>query len=137
MTSLTVIENKISDCRKYIKILDEFKKYSRVEIEKDILIRGSLERYLYLATQAAINVAEAIVAHRNLRKPSTMSEAFDILQEEKLIDVALAERMVKMTGFRNVIAHDYAKINYEIVYEVLHAGLQDVEEFLAKAPLLK
>ena len=77
-------------------------------------------------------MAESTISHRNFRKPSTLGEAFDILHEEKLIDSTLAAKMVKMAGFRNIIAHDYAKINYDKVYKILHEDLKDVEEFIVK-----
>lgn len=37
-----------------------------------------------------------------------------------------------MAGFRNIIAHDYEKIDYEIVYKVLHDGREDIEGFLKR-----
>jgi len=45
-------------------------------------------------------------------------------------DGALAEKMIKMVGFRNILAHDYAEINYDIVYDVLQNKLPDIEEFI-------
>jgi len=59
-----------------------------------------------------------------------MSEAFHILNEEGIIDPELKDRLSRMVGFRNVMAHDYEEIDYAIVYDVLHAGLADIEEFL-------
>ena len=35
-----------------------------------------------------------------------------------------------MVGFRNILAHDYAEINYDIVYDVLQNKLSDIEEFI-------
>lgn len=35
-----------------------------------------------------------------------------------------------MVGFRNVIAHDYTKLDYDVVYDVLHKRLVDIDEFL-------
>ena len=130
MTDLTVVENKISSVKKYLKILERYKKYSLQEIEADLDLKGAVERYLYLAVQATIDVAEATIAYKNLRKPATMGEAFQILSEEGLIPNDLAEKMVKMTGFRNIIVHDYEKINYDILYEVLQKGLKDIEKLL-------
>jgi uncharacterized protein YutE (UPF0331/DUF86 family) len=130
MTNINVIENKISSVRKYLKILDGFKKYTREEIENNLNIKGALERYLYLVAQATINLAEAIVSYKKLRKPSTMGETFHILNEEGIIKKELTEKMVGMTGFRNAIAHDYEKINYDIVYDVLQNRLVNIEEFL-------
>lgn len=132
MTSIAVVENQISSVKKYLKILSRYLKYSRKEIENDIDLRGAVERYLYLAVQATIDLAESVVAHQNFRKPSTMSEAFDVLLEEKVLGKALRDRLVQMTGFRNVIAHDYEDMDYKIVFHVLHAGLRDIEKFLRR-----
>lgn len=130
MSNLTVIENKISEAKKYLKILERYMKYSKEEIVNDIDIKGALERYLYLAAQSVIDLADAIIAYKKFRKPTTLSESFHILNEENIISNELTEKMIKMTGFRNVIAHDYGKLNYDIVYNVLHNGLRDIEEFL-------
>lgn len=130
MTSFNVIENKISSIQKYLKILEGYKKYSRREIEEDTNIRGALERYLYLIVQATIDLAEAMMSFKSFRKPATLSETFHILNEEKIISNELTDKMISMVGFRNVIAHDYEKINYDIVYDILQNRLKDIVEFI-------
>ncbi|MGQ9623565.1 MAG: type VII toxin-antitoxin system HepT family RNase toxin [Candidatus Caldatribacteriaceae bacterium] len=130
MSSLEVIENKKSAIMKYLGILQRYKKYSRQEIENDVDIRGALERYLYLAVQAMIDLAEALVAYEGLRKPTTMSEAFYILGEKGTITMELARKLAKMAGFRNVIAHDYQNLDYDVVLDVLHNRCKDIEVFL-------
>lgn len=133
MTSHVVIENKISAAQKYLSILEAYNKYPRETIESDVTIRGSLERYLYLAVQAAIDVAESVLAFKKLRKPSTTGETFHILHEAGIISKDLTKQLVAMVGFRNIIAHDYEKINYDIVYDILHNRLKDIESFLSIA----
>jgi len=130
MTNLSVIENKISSARKNLEILEKYKNYSQAEIINNIERRGAVERYLYLAVQSTIDLADATISFKNLRKPTTQSESFHILEENGVIDLELAQKMVKMTGFRNVVAHDYEKINYDILYDVLCNRLTDVEKFL-------
>ncbi|MEK7665200.1 MAG: DUF86 domain-containing protein [Patescibacteria group bacterium] len=131
MTNFSVVENKITSAQKYLKILSvNFKKFSRREIEENNIIKGSVERYLYLAAQSAIDIAESFISLRNFRKPTTLREGFEILEEEKIISVELREKMIKMTGFRNVVAHDYEKIDYDKVYDILQNRLGDIEEFV-------
>ncbi|MGB9608601.1 MAG: type VII toxin-antitoxin system HepT family RNase toxin [bacterium] len=130
MTNFSYIENKVSNVRKYLRILEQYKKYSCEEIKENIDIRGAVERYLYLAIQSTIDLAQAIISLKNLRKPTTMAESFLILEEEGIIDRELSERLVRMVGFRNILAHDYTEINYEIVYEVLHKRLKDIKKFI-------
>ncbi len=130
MTNISVIENKLSSAKKYLSILDIYKKYSKDEIENDLTIRGAVERYLYLVSQSAIDLAEAIISYKKLRKPTTMSESFYILGEEKLINEKLIKKMAKLVGFRNIMAHDYEKVDYNIVHDILNSRLKDIEDFL-------
>ncbi|MEK7080361.1 MAG: DUF86 domain-containing protein [Patescibacteria group bacterium] len=130
MTNFSVVENKISSVKKYLTILQNFKKYTRKEIENDLNIKGAVERYLYLVSQATIDTAEAFISLKDFRKPTTLREGFEILEEEKIISVELREKMVKMAGFRNFIAHDYDKIDYDKVYDVLQNRLTDIKEFI-------
>lgn len=136
MTNSSVIENKISAIRKYLKILARYKKYSRQEVEENVDIRGAVERYLYLVTQASIDLAEAVIAYKDFRKPTTMGESFHILNEEGVVSTKLTEKMIRMVGFRNVMAHDYEKVNYDIVCEVLQKRLKDIEEFIGRIEVL-
>lgn len=137
MTNIYIIENKLSDIRKYLGILERYKKYSKEEIVNDIDIKGAVERYLYLAAQATIDLAEAVIAYKKLRKPTTLTDSFHILNERAIIDATMTEKLVKMAGFRNVIAHDYGKINYDIVYKAIHEGVKDIEEFVEKISEVK
>jgi len=131
MTNISIVENKISHLQKYLRILKRYqKKYTQEQIEKDVDIRGMVERYLYLTCQSAIDLADVVIAFKGFRKPTTLSESFYILNEEEIISDNLTEKMVKMTGFRNVIAHDYIKINYDIVYDVLQNRLKDFEDLI-------
>jgi len=130
MTSIDVIENKVSSTRKYLSILERYEKYSKKEIENDIDIRGAVERYLYLAVQSAIDLAESIIAYKKLRKPTTMAESFHILHEAGIIPQDSVQRLVRMTGFRNAIAHAYEDLDYNIVFDVLHNGKKDIIFFL-------
>lgn len=130
MTNANIIENKISIIKKYLNTLERYKKYSQPEIENNPDLIGAVERYLHLVVQATIDLAEAVIAFRNFRKPTSMSENFDILNEENIVNNKLTEELVKMVGFRNVIVHDYDKVDYDIVFDVLHNKLKDIEKFL-------
>ncbi len=136
MTDQKVIENKISSIKKYLKIVEQYKKYSQKEIESDLTLRGAAERYLYLVAQATIDLAEAVVSYKGFRKPSTFGETFHILNEENIISGDLTKKMVKMTGFRNIVAHDYEDLDYNVVYEILNTGTKDVKDFLEAIKLL-
>ena len=129
MSNKTFINNKISEIEKYLFMSNAYIDYSRVEIEKNDMIRLSLERVLFLVLQASIDLGEIVIAYKHLRKAASLHEIFEILQEHKIISHDLMKKLAAMTGFRNIIVHDYAKIDYDRVYEILHKDLKDIEEF--------
>ncbi|MBU3942861.1 DUF86 domain-containing protein [Patescibacteria group bacterium] len=132
MTELKVIEERISSIKKYLTILKKFKKYSQKELENDIFLKGSVERYLYLVIQESISLAEGTISLMDLRKPSDYGENFEILNENDIISLELSQELIKMVGFRNVIAHDYKKLDFNIVYDVLQNKLEDINSFIAE-----
>ena len=70
-----------------------------------------------------------MIADRRLRVPATYAEAFEILGEAGLLDPSLRDAMVRMAGFRNVLVHEYARINPGIVIDVLRHRLPDFGRF--------
>ena len=132
MSTVQVIENKLSALQKYLAILERYKPYSREDIEGNVDVRGALERYLYLTIQSVIDCAEAVIAYKNLRKPTTISDAFYILEEAGVFSSDELEPYIQMTGFRNILAHGYERIDYDVVYDVLHNKLADTTRFIEK-----
>lgn len=131
MTNIGSIEQQISVIEKYLSESRRFKKYSKDELMGDLDLLRSCERSLYLLTQSCIDLAESVISLKSFRKPTSLKESFEILHENGLIDFGLANRMSNMTGFRNALAHNYDKFDYDIMYNVLQNGLKDIEEFLA------
>lgn len=130
MTGLDVIEKGISNIRKYLSILSNYKSSKQDDLARDMTLRGAVERYLYLAVQATIDLAEAIISYRELRRPSTFAESFEILKDEGLISGEVVQNMIQMARFRNRIAHDYGDIDHKIVHDILVNRLHDIEDFL-------
>ncbi len=97
----------------------------------DDMMRGAVEQYLYLAAQSTIDLANAFIAFRGFRKPSSMGESFTILREAGVLPSPQAEELVRMTGFRNALAYNYEGLDYEIVHSVLRERLEDFEDFAA------
>jgi len=131
MTDIDVLKRKLSNVEKYFQRLKSLRKKPKREIQSDMIVYGAVERYLYLLCQATIDFAEAIISYTDLRKPGSYKEVFDILSEgEGLISTSLALKMKKMAGFRNILAHDYVKIDFDGLYEVLIEGVNDISKFL-------
>lgn len=111
-------------------LLDLRKKCSLKDFEKDPVLRGALERYLQLAAEAAIDIGEIIISEMDLKSPMYNRDVFEILGEEKIISKELARNFVEVARFRNVLVHDYVKLDLKKMYAYLTDDLDDFDKFI-------
>lgn len=66
-----------------------------------------------------------------LGEPQTNRELFDLLQRRGYLTAELATALGNTAGFRNILVHGYAKIDFEIVRDILAHRLDDLLAFVA------
>jgi len=62
---------------------------------------------LQLAIQACVDIGSHIISDEGWGVAGSFSEIFYILQQKEVISHALADKMVAMVGFRNILVHEY------------------------------
>lgn len=124
------IRHKMGRIREHLSIIRSIKDDCRKRFVADPLYRGALLHYLYLLSDSCIVLAELVIKHKGLRLPQSYAEAFDILGENQVLDPDFAYRFASIAGFRNFLAHDYEKIDQEIICGQIVNSLDDVENFL-------
>ncbi len=93
--------------------------------------KAACERYFEKIIGAITDIAFYIIKLKKLRIPQDDSDAFEVLKENKIIDDKLAKKLKEAKGMRNILAHEYGKIDDEIVFESLKEQLTlDIEEFI-------
>lgn len=60
-----------------------------------------------------------------------MADCFLGLQNAGVLSPALAARMVKAFGLRNLLVHQYRAVDWQIVWSVVQKHLQDPVDFVA------
>lgn len=85
---------------------------------------------LQMAIQCCIDIAAHIVSDESYGVADSTSELFYLLEEHRIIESDLTEKMIRAVGFRNLIVHEYGKIDLAMVYRVSHENLSDIETFL-------
>jgi uncharacterized protein YutE (UPF0331/DUF86 family) len=87
--------------------------------------------HLWQATQIVIDLAMAACLALKLGTPASYADAFRRLQKAVVIDEALADRLVRAAGFRNLVAHAYETLDMERVHAAATHGPADLLTFLA------
>ncbi|MBI9085000.1 MAG: DUF86 domain-containing protein [Desulfobacterales bacterium] len=124
-----VIESKLRFLQEYLVDLAE---YETIALEAYLTQKKDqrfVERTLQLACECCLDIAAHLVSRKGFREPRDNKDLFLILHENKTISEPVCGAMVKMAKFRNIVVHDYARIDPEIVIGILRKNLDDFKSF--------
>ena len=98
---------------------------------KDPGLQAQAERWLQLAAECVLDLANHLISERGWRTPETYRDSIRILAEERVLDEELASRLEAWVGLRNVLVHLYLDVDHETIWEILTNDLGDLEAFAA------
>lgn len=131
MVDRFVVAARIARIREYVALLRKIRGLAdERSFVNEPLIYGNAERYLQLAIQAVLDISHHIVADRNLPLPADSKSLFDLLARRKVVSKKLSVKLAAMSGFRNVLVHEYLEIDRHRVYRALTTDLRDFESFI-------
>jgi uncharacterized protein YutE (UPF0331/DUF86 family) len=117
--------NSIQNCLK--RIHDTIKKdVNRVD---NLDIQDIVVLNLQRAVQLTIDMASYIVSSKRLGTPKSLKDLFIILEQNKIIEPKISNKMQKMVGFRNIAVHDYQALDPAILKSIISLHLKDFEDF--------
>lgn len=128
MVRKELIAARLERLSDYMKILKAIRKYSHDNFKNDVFIHATTERYLQLAIECVLDIGNHVIADRSFRKPDTYAEIFEILAENKVITKRLLKELEGMVAFRNILVHDYLRVDLDKVYDILHKRLPSLEK---------
>lgn len=114
------IERCIKQVRKYYGLAGE------VPFSEDYLRQDAIALNLQRACEQCIDLANHVVRVRKLGLPRESKESFRLLAVEGIIPQDLAKRLEGMVGFRNVLVHEYERLDIDLMVEVIEKRLDDL-----------
>lgn len=87
--------------------------------------------HLWQATQIVIDLAVSASVALGGGTPATYGDAFRRLAASGIIEAALADRLVRAAGFRNLVAHAYGQLDMRRLHDAASNGPADLRAFLA------
>ena len=101
-----------------------------VDFLNDIDRQESVLFNIQMAVQNCIDIAAHIISEEGFGVPGSTTEMFYLLEKNGYLEHDLTEAMVKAVGFRNLIVHEYAKLELEQVYVIARSDINDLNEYL-------
>lgn len=130
-----VLKNRINEKIEELEIyLLEFKDIEIPDFEqyeKDNKLKAACERYFEKIIETIIPISLFIIRLKKLGQPENEDHIFNILAKNKIISEELAIRLKDAKDMRNIIIHNYIKVEDTIVYHAITEEIfKDAEDFL-------
>ena len=124
-TEFSGIEQRLEKLKKCLIKLEPFKEKSKEEFLRDEYLQDIVERNLEVAIQSCIDIANRIISLDELEKPKDYYGSIIRLGEESILPYDFAQKFAPITGFRNILIHEYLDIDWDEVYK----NLQKIDQF--------
>ena len=128
MVRKDLIAARLERLREYIKLLKSIQKQDIQTFKKDPFVHGTAERYLHLSIECLLDIGNHIISDRGYRKPETYTEIFQVLGEEKVITPRLLKELEGMAAFRNILVHDYLKLDLSQIYRIIQEKVKALDQ---------
>jgi uncharacterized protein YutE (UPF0331/DUF86 family) len=119
---------KIDELEGYLREIEQVKPASLEEYKK-VEKKRSCERLLQLSIECMIDICALMVTGLRLGLPSEEDDLFERLEQAGIISPFMKETLRKMKAFRNILVHEYGRIDDQLVYELLQNKLEDFDTF--------
>lgn len=125
------INDKLKELENYISELVDIIPENFQGYKNDLKTKAACERYFEKIIGATLDLAFLIIKEKGFKIPEEDKEAFDILSKENVINVELSEKLKEAKGMRNIISHEYGKLDDELVFNSITQELEkDVNNFI-------
>ncbi|MEI6636555.1 MAG: DUF86 domain-containing protein [Planctomycetota bacterium] len=121
-----VVMQKLASIDRCLRAVRDYVAGDLSRLEQPIVL-DAVVLNLQRACEQAIDAACREVSRLGLGVPIDSTDAFAILERERLLTPSLAERMRRIVGFRNVAVHEYRRLDPAIVRTVVEHRLGDFE----------
>jgi len=108
-----------------LKYLEE-KDFEEPDFESVQAVKYSLQEVI----EACLDIANHVIASREMDRAEEYSEMFEILGDEDILDEQLADNLSDMAKFRNLLVHRYGDIENEKLRIILDGELGDIRDYL-------
>jgi uncharacterized protein YutE (UPF0331/DUF86 family) len=130
MVDRELVSRKLSRLRGYLDELRLSQDITWRKYQSDLRTRAFVERYIHLAIEEVIDVANHLVSSSQWREPTSFRDLFSILAQHGVIPDDQLLTYQNMASFRNMLVHRYESIEDEVVFGIFKKRLGDFDLFI-------
>jgi uncharacterized protein YutE (UPF0331/DUF86 family) len=104
---------------------------SAEKLQRDRILRHAVERILTQLVDLAVSVNGHVVVATAGRHPSDYRESFTMVAEAGVLEGELAETLRRSVGLRNVLTHEYVRVDLDVVAAAVSTARADYRRYVA------
>ena len=131
MVDREVFQARLARLEEYVRRLENLASKDRALLLADVGLIAQTERWMHLAAETAIDLAQHLIASEGWRTPETNREAFQVLGREGVLTKELAGQMEMWAGLRNVLVHLYLDVDHGLLLDALTGELDQLRAYAA------
>lgn len=124
----TIVEKKLDHLKHEVHKIENMD-FTMEQVLEDEDIQDLIDRRMEKAIESCIDIATHLAAGLELPRQEHASDIFLLLGKNNIFSKKLAEKFTGVIGFRNILVHEYADIDYRLAYSNLDEKLKDLKEF--------
>lgn len=130
MADERIVSKKLEQIEQYHgELRAKQRSLSRDTFLTDVTEQRAVERMFENVIQATADLAKHIASSDFEYEGDESKEAIRALHREDVLDDETADTLIAAVGFRNVLAHEYGDVDYEIVFDILQSELDVYDQF--------
>jgi len=130
MVDKEVIRKKIQELNSYLREIEKFKAISWEDFSSSLSKQWMVSHGLQLSIQTSLDIGSHILAALGETQIEDYADIIDKLGEKEIIPPEFAKSIRGMAGLRNILVHEYAKLDLKKIYDILQNRLGDFYSFI-------
>ncbi|HEY3347584.1 MAG TPA: DUF86 domain-containing protein [Nitrospirota bacterium] len=131
MIDKSLVRSRLSELERYYNTLRALRRLSVDEMEADVEKFWTVEHGLQLSTQLVLDIGNHILAGLGVSRVEDYKDILLALGREGCLPVEFAGKIADMAGLRNLLVHEYLKVDPRKLHDALQTHSDDFREFAA------
>ncbi|MFZ3384313.1 MAG: DUF86 domain-containing protein [Candidatus Methanoperedens sp.] len=124
------ILEKIDEMENYLRELEEYLPEQEEDYLNNSLLKRACERAFQLASENLLDICNFIISEKGFGMPSDSKDSVRKLAENQVLPASLSTKLEELVGFRNLLVHQYGRVDDSRSYSYLNMELKDFYEFI-------
>jgi uncharacterized protein YutE (UPF0331/DUF86 family) len=127
-----VVSAKLAVLEEAVGFLREASSMAPDAFVEDRRTLRAAERYLQLAAESVFDIGAHIIASLGFDRPQRYADIVPTLRSRGVISVETSNALMDLAGFRNLLVHDYGRVDHRRIHGFLRTRLGGFTRFAAE-----